>query len=164
MKNVKTGRTYAVAVTSALCAAVLVGCGGGTSSSDAAPGTGGDDLAQVQAESGVPEECLTAYPVAMTAPDLGDVELVPADWPGEPGGATLCQTTSTADGSIETVDFAATMPAAEVLDHYEAALADAGVVRADEGLGEQLSGSTGGVDFEITTRDGAYSVVFAAAG
>jgi hypothetical protein len=155
-------KTLAGGTAGLLATALLVGCGGDPSGDATAPGT--DDLQQVQRDSGVPEECLTAFPVAMSAPDLGEVTLLPADWPEAPEGATLCQTGATLDGGVETVDYVTDRAAADVLADYEAALSGYDVVRADEGLGEQLSGTAGSVSFEITTRDGAYSVLFAEAG
>lgn len=156
-------KTLAGGTAGLLATALLVGCGGDPSGA-AAPAPGVDDLQQTQRDSGVPEACLTAFPVAMDAPDLGEVTLLPADWPEAPEGATLCQTSATLDGGVETVDYATDRPAADVLAAYEAALSGYDVVRADEGLGEQLSGTAGSVSFEITTRDGAYSVLFAQAG
>ena len=135
----------------------LAGCGG---QDDATP-VGAADQQQAQVDSGIPEACLDAYPAAFTAPDLADATLLPGDWPEPPTGATLCQTTGTADGAVETADYATDAPAAEVLDAYEAALSAYDVAREDQGLGEQLSGTADGVLFEITTRDGAYSVTFA---
>lgn len=155
-------KTLAGGTAGLLAAALLVGCGGDPSGAAAAPAV--DDLQQTQRDSGVPEECLTAFPVAMDAPDLGEVTLLPADWPQAPEGATLCQTSATLDGGVETVDYATDRAAADVLAAYEAALSGYDVVRADQGLGEQLSGTVGSVSFEITTRDGAYSVLFAEAG
>lgn len=126
---------------------------------DAGAGAEADGLDP--ADSGVPEECAEAFPVAFGAPDLKALTLLPADWPEPPAGATLCQTTSTADGSIETADYATDAPAEEVLSAYESALAPSyDVARNDEGLGEVLTGTAGSVVFELSTRDGAYSIAF----
>lgn len=144
-----------------VASAVLVGCGAEDPSEPGAQGVGTDDLQHSQVESGVPETCLEAFPVAMTAPEPADITLMPADWPEAPAGATLCQTSSTMDGGVEIADYATDAPGADVLDDYEAALSAYDVVRADEGLGDQLSGTAGSISFEVTTRDGAYSITFA---
>lgn len=144
--------------------ATLVGCGG----------DGGDDTAvadpdaaleQLQDDSGVPEECREAFPVAMGPADLADLSMLPVDWPEAPAGATLCQTSATLDAGVETADFATGALTTEVLDALEESLAPAyAVERGDEGLGEQLTGTAGNVVFEVTTREGAYTVTLAAAG
>lgn len=140
--------------------ALLTACGGSSDGGSAAPEE--VDLGAIQAESGVPTECLDAFPAAMTEPDLADVSLLPAEWPALPSGDTLCQTSSTLDGSVETVDFATEETPAAVLDAYEAALSSFEVERVDQGLGPQLVGTVSGVAFEITPREGAYTVLLSA--
>jgi hypothetical protein len=156
--NRRSTRTAAPAATLVLAALLLSACGGGDDTATGSPSSP-DDLAAVQVESGVPEACLDAFPVALTEPDLGDLTLLPASWPAEPAGATLCQTSATVDGSIETVDYATDRPAADVLDAYESALSAHDVSRTDQGLGPQLVGTVEGVAFEITPREGAFTVV-----
>jgi hypothetical protein len=156
----RTRRTGALAATG-LAAALLAlsACSG-----DAEPRAGianpnGTDLQQVQGDSGVPEACLEAFPVAVGEADLDDVTLLPAGWPAPPVEATLCQTTGTVDGNLETADYATAASAEQVLDAYEAALpAEYTATRQDQGMGDQLTGAAGSVYFTITTRDGAYSV------
>lgn len=162
MKNISKAATTVAAI--ALSSALLVGCTGDDRSEPRTAEAGADDLQQSQLESGVPEACLEAFPVAMTAPELAAITLLPADWPEAPAGATLCQTSSTMDSGVQIADYATNDPTADVLDGYEDALSAYDVVRADEGLGDQLSGTAGSVSFEINTRDGAYSVTFAPAG
>lgn len=151
----------ALAIATATAALLLTACGGGEDSRAADPGAQDQDLAAAQADSGVPEACLGAFPVAMGAPDLDDVEMLPADWPAAPADATLCQVSSTADGSIATVDYATTQDATAALDAWETALAAYSPARGDEGAGEQLTGTADGVAFEVTTRPGAVTVVLA---
>lgn len=152
-------RRASLALAAAATALLVSACGGDGDGDATEPGA--TDLAGAQVDSGVPEACLEAFPVAMTAPDLADVSLLPADWPAAPAGATLCQTSSTADGAYQTADYATEDDPAAVLDAWEAALADFSPTRGDEGAGEQLTGTAGTVAFEITTRDGAFSVVLA---
>ena len=151
-----------------LTSAVLVGCG--TDSDPASPTPGAatadpdvSDLRDVQLESGVPEDCLDVFPTAVSAADLADVTMLPADWPEAPAGAVLCQTSATMDGGVEIADYATDQPASDVLDSYEAALSSYDVERGDQGIGDQLTGTAGDVAFEITTREGAYSIQLAAA-
>ncbi|HEY0888895.1 MAG TPA: hypothetical protein VGE38_04720 [Nocardioides sp.] len=146
-----------------LTALPLAACGDDTPSVDASDSSAGQepDVALDQVGSGVPEACTDAFPVAIGAPDLGSLTLLPDDWPAAPTGATLCQTSSTLDGSIETVDYATEATADEVLAAYEAALAPSHeVARDDQGLGEVLTGTAGPVVFELSTRDGAYTIAF----
>ena len=153
-------RTASLALAAAATALLVSACGGeDPATTSTAPDV--SDLGEAQVDSGVPEACLDAFPVAMTAPDLADVSLLPAEGPAAPAGATLCQTSSTADGAYQTADYATDDDPAAVLDAWETALADFSPTRGDEGAGEQLAGTAGAVAFEITTRDGAFSVVLA---
>lgn len=151
-------RTASLTLAAAATALLVSACGGDPATSTE---PGATDLGAAQVDSGVPEACLEAFPVAMTAPDLADVSLLPADWPAAPAGATLCQTSATADGSYQTADYATDDDPSAVLDAWEAALTAFSPTRGDEGAGEQLAGTAGTVAFEITTRDGAFSVVLA---
>lgn len=145
----------------------LSACSGDT---DASGSAGSDDkaaasdtaeLEDIQADSGVPEECLEAFPVAVGEADLADLSLVPGDWPESPVDATLCQTSSTAEGNLETADYATEASGAEVLDAFQAALpAGYEAAREDKGQGDMLNGSAGEVFFQVSTRDGAYTVTF----
>ena len=97
---VRPGRSGAVAAlvaASLLSLASLSGCAGGSDGSSAGPETdtssdhsdGGDvsGAGDAQVDSGVPPECLDAYPAAFGAPDLAEVKTVLARefqqlWPG----------------------------------------------------------------------------------
>lgn len=125
--------------------------------------TDSGDISEAQLESGVPAECLDAFPVAFGKPDLGAATLLPADFPADAVAGTLCQTSATSDG-LQVVDWATDASATEVLDAIEAALpASYEVTREDKGQGEQLDGTAGDVWFTVVTRPGAYTVQLAPA-
>ncbi|MCR1784872.1 hypothetical protein KVF89_20190 [Nocardioides carbamazepini] len=145
----------------------LTACGG----DDPSGGRTADDeiseaterLADAQEDSGVPEECEAAFPMAWGEPDLADAALPPG-WPEPPAGAVLCAV-SGGDGSVQTVDYAADQEAAAVLDHYEDALAGAegyDVTREEPpGLGhEVVSGLAGDAGFQVDPRDGGFRLAF----
>ncbi|MDQ6525029.1 hypothetical protein RB608_15525 [Nocardioides sp. LHD-245] len=155
------------AAAAALAVLALTACG----SDDAAGGgaaddeisEAADDLADAQTDSGVPEECDAAFPMAWGEPDLADAAL-PAGWPEPPAGAVLCAV-SGGDGSVQTVDYATDQEAAAVLDHYEDALAGAegyDVTREEPpGLGhEMVSGRAGDAGFQVDPRDGGFRLAF----
>jgi hypothetical protein len=161
----------AAAAAAVLAVLALTACGSddaaGDGSGDSATGDGtgaaAEDLADAQADSGVPEECGTAFPMAWGEPDLSDAAL-PAGWPEPPAGAVLCAV-SGGDGSVQTVDYATDEDAAAVLDHYEDALSGAegyDVSREEPpGLGhEVVSGLAGDAGFQVDPRDGGFRLAF----
>ncbi len=163
-RNLRLPVRLSIAVSAGLL--TLSACSADTDASDGA-GSGdraasdAADLQDVQAGSGVPAECLDAFPVAIGEADLAELSLVPSDWPESPVDATLCQTSSTIEGNLETADYATEATGAEVLDAFQAALpAGYEATREDTGQGDMLAGSAGEVFFEVTTRDGAYTVTF----
>ena len=134
--------------------------GGGEPDAEAPaePGSGSTDMSEAQVDSGVPEECLEAFPVAFGEPDLAAATLLPADFPAEAVAGTLCQTSATGDG-LQVVDWATDASGTEVLDALVAALPPSyEVTREDKGLGEQLDGTAGDVWFTVVTRPGAWSL------
>ena len=153
-------------------AALLGACSGSGSdaadSADAAAdaqagnqGDAADDLAAAQEDSGVPAECLEAFPAAFGAPDLGSVTMLPADWPEPPVESTLCHTSATAEGNVEIADYATDVAPDAVLAAFDSGLpAGYEVAYEDQGLGEMLVGTAGGVSFQVTARDGAFSIMF----
>jgi len=148
-------------------------CGGDSDSDSGSGPAAGDvevsealeDLGAAQEDSGVPEECAGAFPMAWGEPDLEAARL-PADWPAPPADAVLCAVSDTG-GSVQTIDYALTeTDGVAVLDHYEQALtASAGydVTREERPeLGhEVLTGVAGGRGFEVTPRDGAFRIALA---
>jgi hypothetical protein len=119
--------------------------------------TGGE----LSARSDAPPECQDAFPLALEPASLDDVTLIPSDWPQPPAGATLCGTSHTLDGNIETLDYALAADSTDVLDAYESALPETYTsMREDDGLGEVITGTGGGVSFEITPRDGSFTLFF----
>jgi hypothetical protein len=156
----------ALAATAAALLLALTACGGDDGGSDGSDG-GGDAAADAAADldgvrSGdVPEECVEAFPLAIEPADLADVSLRPADFPEPPVDATLCSTSSTLDDSIMTADYVTGADATEVLDGYEAALADYETYRDDSTGSETLIAELGdGVFTQITPGDGTFSVAF----
>jgi len=139
--------------------ALLAGCGGDDEpSSDGTVETAGD--------SGAPEECADAFPAAFGEPDIGEVSLLPADWPEPVDDAVLCSTSGTVGGSMESADFATTAAEEEVLSSFESALGGVDgytVSRGDSsGLGrEMLEGTAGDISFQVKTVPGGYTVTFA---
>ncbi|SNS03460.1 hypothetical protein SAMN04488107_0964 [Geodermatophilus saharensis] len=125
----------------------------------------GEDTAALGDVAGadVPEECTAAFPLTVTGDaDIADVESVPADFPPPPDGATLCETGGTADGGQEYANYASGLGAEEVLAHYESAAP--GAERTETGLGEPaVSGTAGGVFWQVEPVDGGFRLVFAAA-
>jgi hypothetical protein len=117
-----------------------------------------DDFQKSQLDSGVPAECLKAFPVAFGEPDLAAATLLPADFPADAVDATLCQTAASGSG-IQVVDWATDSSGTEVLDAIEAALPSSySVTREDKGLGEQLDGTAGDLYFTVVTRPGAWTL------
>ncbi|GAA1517974.1 hypothetical protein [Nocardioides humi] len=121
-----------------------------------------EDLADAQEDSGVPEECAGAFPLAWGEPDLADAAL-PAGWPDPPAGAVLCAV-SDDTGSVQTVDYATDQDAVAVLDHYASALAGVegyDVAREEPpGLGHEVVSGTAGDDggFQVDPRDGGFRI------
>lgn len=151
-----------LATTTLLAMGALGGCSDDPGEGAGGPSAGVDDsLAEVQEGSGVPGECLEAFPAAFGTADIADVELLPEAWPEPPVDATLCQTSSTSDDQVEVVGYATDAAPDEVLDAYEAALAGSfETTREDQGLGEMLSGTAGSIGFEVTPGDGSFSLTF----
>lgn len=154
------------AVPASLVAAALLltACGsdddGGDTASSGGDAGAVDDGGDVQADSGVPEECAEAFPTAFGPADISDVELLPADFPEPPDGAVLCETGGTADGSQEYLNYASDLGEEEVFAHYEAGLPDA--ERGEDGIGAPiLSGSADGVYWQVEAEDGGFSIVVA---
>ncbi len=136
--------------------------GGGSGSvaeaADEAAGSSADDFQESQLDSGVPEECLEAFPVAFGEPDLAAATLLPSDFPADVVDGTLCQTAESGSG-IQVVDWATEASGTEVLDAIEAALPPSySVTREDNGMGEQLDGTAGDVYFTVVTRPGAWTL------
>ena len=122
-----------------------------------------DDFQESQLDSGVPAECLEAFPVAFGQPDLGAATLLPADFPADAVAGTLCQTAATGSG-IQVVDWATDASGTEVLDAIEESLPSSySVTREDMGMGEQLDGTAGDVVFTVVTRPGAWTLQLAPA-
>lgn len=155
-------RRLLLATLTLLATGGLAACGGDSGASDSTSPTRADnDLTDVQEETGVPPECRDAFPVAIGAADLADVELIPAGWPEPPVEATLCQTSSTLDDQIAIASYATEAAPAEVLDAYETALAGTfETSREENGLGEVLSGSSEGGGFEVAAADGSFTLTF----
>ena len=160
MRTLRHRRALA-AVPLVLCA-LLTGCGGddGDSSSDRATSARDD-----AGGSGAPKECADAFPMAFGEPDVGEVGLMPQDWPDAVDDAVLCSTSSTADGSGEKADFATSEDEESVLSSFETALGGIDgytVERGDSsGLGrEMLEGTAGDVSFQVTTVPGGYTLSF----
>lgn len=157
MLRTRTAGTATVAALLTLLTATATACGDGGSS---VGGSNETDEPAVSVAPGVPEECADFF--AMAPADLGDVDLVPASWPEPPVDATLCVTTTTADNSQESLDYATEATAEEVLSGYETALAAYDVERAEDGLGRPiLAGNADGVGFQVSASDGTFSIVFA---
>ncbi|WGX97243.1 hypothetical protein [Nocardioides sp. L-11A] len=156
----------AAAAAAVLAVLALTACGSDDPSGDGSAdeiSEAADDLADAQTDSGVPEECDAAFPMAWGEPDLADAVL-PADWPAPPAGAVLCAV-SGGDGSVQTVDYATEQDAAAVLDHYEDALSGAAgydVSREEPpGLGHEIvSGMAGEAGFQVDPRDGGFRLAF----
>lgn len=130
----------------------LASCGAGPSTID---------FVQPQdAPAGVPQECTGPFPTAFGPASIDDVELLPDGWPEPPTGSTLCVTTETLEGAMESADYATTSSPEQVLEHYEGALpADISAVRADGDEGAMLTGMVGHITFQVTPTDGAFSIV-----
>ena len=134
---------------------------GSSTSSEGEAAAGLDELADA---GDVPEECREAFPAEVAPADLDDVASIPSGWPEPPVDATLCRTSSTMDDSLSIAGYATASSPAEVLDAYEAALADTwDVTREDRGFGDVLTGTAGDVWFQVETRDGAFDLSFAPA-
>ena len=120
--------------------------------------TDSGDISEAQQESGVPAQCLEAFPVAFGEPDLAAATLLPPGFPADAVEGTLCQTAATGSG-VQVVDWATDASEVEVLDAIESALPPSyEVTREDKGLGEQLDGTAGDVWFTVVTRPGAWSL------
>ncbi|MBA2955473.1 hypothetical protein GON03_14150 [Nocardioides sp. MAH-18] len=158
-------RVAAVLASLAIGAVTLTACAGADATGEpgAAPTSPAaeTDASELQSGSGVPEECLDAFPVALGAPDPAAATLAPADWPADAVSGVLCQTTETPDGTRQSLEYATDLSPEDVLDQLEAALpASYEATRSDQGLGEQIDGSAGAVHFTVTVRPGAYAVAF----
>lgn len=150
----------------------LSGCAGDEPSGDGQ--RSGEDSGQgVPAPDGpdgpdapeVPAECLDTYIGLLGPADLAEVRLLPPSWPDPPVPATLCVTKETGDGA-EVAEYATDEASEAVLDGYEQALLAAGaqVSREDSGTGsEVLSGTLEAVEFQVSTREGAFKFVLATA-
>lgn len=168
LRNLRLPAKLSVVVAAGLL--TLSACSGDSEASGSTGGsTGSNDeaasetveLQDLQEDSGAPEECVEVFPLALAEADLADLSLVPGDWPEAPVDATLCQTSATIEGNLETADYATRATGAEVLDAFQAALpAGYEVTREDRGQGDMLAGSAGEVFFEVSTREGAYTVTF----
>jgi hypothetical protein len=65
------------------------------------------------------------------------------------------------DDQVEIASYATDAAPADVLDAYEAALAGSfETTRAENGLGELITGSSDGGAFEVAARDGAFTLTF----
>lgn len=156
-------RPWAPAAGLALAAVLLAlaGC----SATDTAPASpdpvAESDETSENAQSDVPEECATAFPQAFAAPDLSDVEALPADWPDPPPGSTLCLTSSgLGDAATESLSYVTDAEAAAVLTHYEQALAGYATERTPSPTGgEMLTGDGSGIGFQVQPGAGTVVVV-----
>jgi hypothetical protein len=152
-----TIRTTGVAAVLVALPLGLSACSGGAEADPAPPETA---LAEVQEQTDVPEECRDAFPVAVGRADAAAITLMPATWPTDAVEGTLCQTSATGSG-IQVASYATDASGAEVLDAVQGALpASYEVTREDQGMGEQLDGTGDGVSFRVTTREGAFEVMF----
>ncbi len=131
--------------------------GAGGASGDTPGADGG--LTEVQDRFGVPEECRTAFPSALAAASLDDLDVVPTNWPEPPVPATLCQASGSLDGTIATIDYVTDVSPEEVLAAYEAALVPF-EVGADRSAG--LTGQAGSTAFSVTAPAGTIRVSFRA--
>ena len=156
-------RTLSLVAVLALGPLGLAACGGTDTAGSGSAGTGTDPdraLTEVQEETGVPEECREAFPVDVGEADEAAISLMPASWPKDAVDGTLCQTSASGSG-IQVASYATSASGREVLDAVQDALPSSyEVVRADQGLGEQHDGTGDGVSFRVTTRDGAFDVMF----
>lgn len=154
----------ALASTALALTGFLSACAGG-SEDTATPPIGAeeakDDLNDIAADSGVPEECAEPFPLALTKPDPASVELTPADWPEPPVDATLCSTSEIMDGGQESMGYASDASADEILAGYEKALGSFAPVVEDKGAGKALYGEADGTSFQVTPQDGGFTVFFA---
>lgn len=155
-----SSRTYQTAGLLAVAVLALVGCSSGGSDEVARTD---DGSAPDVTSTDVPPECKAAFPTAFGTPDIADVRLLPADWPGPPPGSTLCQTSETVGGSREEVDYATELAPDEIFAAYESTLAPSyKPVRDKSGLGEDvLVGVADGVDFQISADEGKFSIALA---
>lgn len=149
-------RATRTAVVSAVAMCALVACGTGSSEDDSAPPAESSDISPAAA---LPE-CKAAFPAAFGEADIAEAQLLPANWPPPPAGATLCQTSETVDGSREDVDYATELTADEVYAAYEEALDPSfGVKRETSGIGaEILVGVADGVNFQIAAAEGKFTI------
>ena len=149
----------------------LVGCtaaGGPAAQPDAtvAPTDTATDTTGGDASDAAPEECATAFPQAFTAPDLAEVEALPAGWPDPPEGSTLCLTSSgLGEAAIESISYATEAAEAAVLAHYEQELAAYAVERTPSPTGgEMLTGDGAGIGFQVQPGEGSIVIVLQPAG
>lgn len=169
MKNIPT--RFAALGIAVLLPLGLASCGGsdepaaGESVSESGSESGDAAGTVEEGASTAPEECRDAFPMAMVMPDLADVAMIPADFPEPPVDATLCQTSSTLEGNMESADYATDASAEEVLAAYETALAPYGAARSEDGMGRPMIAgeADGGVFIQVTPKDGGFSLVFAKA-
>lgn len=112
-------------------------------------------------ESDLPDACAIGFPFATERPDLGTLEHVPADWPQPPVASTLCETSTTLDGTVEVAGYATDADETAVLDAYERALPGYDVAREDKGAGEKLTASSPAGTVEVMVPSaGTFSVFF----
>jgi hypothetical protein len=156
-------RTSAAALSGALLATglLLTACGGDAEADVAAAIESATDEAAAGAEDGsagladAPEECLGAFPLAVGGATLDDVELLPADWPVAPDGATLCGTGGTLEGNQDYLEYAVPLEGEALLAHYRAAFPATYTVEDTETIsGPGLTGAAGEVFFTVEPRDG----------
>ncbi|WP_110206219.1 hypothetical protein [Nocardioides daejeonensis] len=113
-------------------------------------------------ETGLPEECLEPFPFAFGEPDLGEVEMLPEEWPEPPVEAVLCSTSGTVGESIETADYATDADPEEVLAAYLEALAAYSPERTTVAeLGRDvIDGQAGDVWFRVDAEPGRFTLTF----
>jgi hypothetical protein len=153
----------AVAGTALALTGTLSACGGSDESPTSSPVSAEDakdDLNDIAADAGVPEECAEAFPLALSKPDLANVKLKPSSWPEPPVDSTLCATSEIMDGGQESLDYATDASADEILSAYESALAAFSPTKEDKGAGMALYGEADGTSFQVTPKDGGFTLFF----
>lgn len=156
----------------ALAALALTGCAAAAPDDAVAEDVAAQDAIEPaegeELVADVPEECREAFPTAGQPADLADVDLLPADWPAPPAGATLCLTMDTVGGTSESASYAADLAIDDVFAHYESALSGYDMFRADgaeNGTGyATLDGVGADVDFQIRESNGGFVLLFVRSG